>query len=264
MDASVLVLVIVGVVLAVGAVVMVLPTLQLRSRAKRDFRNARGTQHRRYIEQALAAVRTRIATLQADVRQLDDRVAMIERDELSELDQALARYLVATRLDDVPGVGPSRVRAILDAGFRGELSDLHTAHTLESIGPKTQNAISAWVREMQGRWPRLRNESFPGKQQILDRNAPHWRDLEQRRATLSAKITSLQALERQAGEELVRLSAVTVADFRRALTGRRDASGADAIRRYLLGTFAPWSMVPSWYADLLTAAEGEGAGGRAA
>lgn len=263
--ASVPLLIVVAVVLIAGAGLLLLPGLLLRSRAKRDYRNARGTQHRQYIEQAVAAVRVQVGLLQADVERLDDRLAGLDREASSELDQALARHLVTTKLDDVPGLGPTRVRAIVDNVFQSRLSDLHSAsahENISNIGPKTQMAISNWVHEMESRWPQLRSDAFPGKQPILDRFSFPRRDLERQRTALTDRITTLQALERQGEDELLRLSAITVDDFRRVLTGRKEAKAPEAIQRYILGAFAPWAMVPAWYADLLTAAEGEGTDGR--
>ncbi len=264
LDVSILLLCVVAVIVVAGVILLVLPGFLLRRRATRDYRDARGTQHRQYVEQGLMSVRARVARLQADVRRIDDRVAGTEQEELGELDQALTRHLSLTRLDDVPGLGPGRVKVIIDNVFRSQLSDLHTAHLLPTIGPATQSAISRWVNENQARWPQLRNEAFSGRQEIVNRYAPFLRDLDQERTALIDRIATLQALEHRAADELLRLSTTTVDDFHRVLMERKDAKAAEEIQRYLLGLFAPWAMVPAWYAELLTAAEGEGAGGHAA
>ena len=261
-DSSVLLLTVVTVVLALGAVLLLLPIVQLTVRAKRDFQRARGTQHRKQIEHALAAIRTQVGQLQGDTKRLEHQMTVLEGEEARELDHALARYLVSTRLGDVPGVGRARIQSISDSVFRSQLSDLHSAHHVPGIGPTTQAAISNWVNRMQSTWPQLRSASFSDKQQILDGYAAQRQALEQQRVMLVQRITTLQNLDQLATRELQVLSRITTADFRRALKVSGDRKNAEDLQRYILGLFPPWGTAPPWYTELLSAAAGERAVGR--
>jgi hypothetical protein len=259
-----LVLALAVVALVACVAMLLLPFIFVNLRARRDFATARGTQHRNQVERAVASVRAQLQGLRNDAGRLDRRLAELERDELQELDKALAHFLVSERLDEVPGIGPTRVAAILAGVFRSKLSDLHSAHLAPGIGPQTQAWISAWVTVMEDMWPELRSGPFTGKQQILDRYAAKRTDLKALRSALAERIAALDALERRAVEGLALLSRVTVADFRRALRGRGHGKNPDAFREHILGLFPPWGSVPDWYADLLNAGEGDGAGARAA
>ena len=262
MNDSSLILTVVIVALVIGAVLLLLPTVQMSTRAKRDYRRARGTQHRQQVEQALAAIRTQVEQLQNDTVQLQQHLSALGSEEARELDQALARHLVSTRIDEVPGVGRARIKAISDTVFRGQLNDLHSAHQIPGIGPSTQTAISSWVNEMQSDWTQLRSTSFAGKRQIIDRYTNQRHDLEQQLAIAAQRISELEKLDRLATSEVQKLSRITVGDFRRALKGRENRKDAEDLQGYILGMFPPWDTVPSWYTELLNAAERETTDGR--
>jgi hypothetical protein len=259
-----LVLALAAVAIVACAALLLLPFIIMDLRARRDFAAARGTQHRHQVERAVGSVRARVQALRSDAGRLDRRLAELERDESQELNKALARFLVSERLDEVPGIGPTRVAAILASVFRSKLSDLHSAHLAPGIGPQTQAAISAWVTYMEARWPELRGAPFTGKQQIPDRYAATRADLTAQRSALARRIAALEVLERRAAEALALLSRVTAADFRRALRRRGRAKDQDALRQHVLGLFPPWAKTPDWYVDLLNAGEGDEAGARPA
>lgn len=170
-----------------------------------------------------------------------------------ELTEALVRHLVQTRLSQIPGIGPTLRAKIIRHVFRGRLSDLHSARRLEGIGSQRQYQISRWAHRMEAQLPRLLQEDFPGKSQILN---AHREELDERRhqgATTQQWVTKLQELQKQIDAALADLTAVTWHDFLQALVEPGDPP--EKIRRHMSGVFAAWEPMPDWFREALSLKE---------
>ena len=245
-----------GVVLLVVVTAwLALPAMAEALQAHRDYRRARGTVHKEEIERFTVALDRRLAEERSAIARLERDLDEGARTESAELDQALAAHLVRTRLDDVPGVGRTRVKAITKMVFRGHLRNLLQADEVPGIGPQTAQAIGAWVTAMEADWPRLRSENFAGKDEIVLRHARRRADGDRERALLTRRLAELEAIAESAGSELRRLRRVTPGTFRRSL---RSPKGADVstLRAYMLGAFPPWEPPPPWFAAMANLDDG--------
>jgi hypothetical protein len=251
-------LVVVVLVVAALGVVLIAPTLARTAAARRDYRQARGTLHRVEIERALAALGRRVEERQSERGRLEATVQADQNAEQQELDRALAEHLVDTRLDDVPGVGRTRVAAIKEGVFRGSLRDLLAADAVPGIGPQTAVAIAAWVQQLEREWDRLRADPFPGRQVIESEHATRRRTLLDQKAAVERELAALDVTRAAAQTALDRLKSVTAATFRRALA--TPIGGQEELRSYLLGVFPPWGKPPRWYLDLLAVERGVAVG----
>jgi hypothetical protein len=235
---------IVLVLLALGA-----PVLARWRAADRDFRQARGTLHCREIERALPPLVRLVGERRAELTRLDAALRDDAIAEQQEFDRTLAEYLVDTRLDEVPGVGATRVAAVKSGAFRRSLRDLLTADTVPGIGPQTAAAIATWVGQMEREWPSLRSGEFPGKRRIASEHAMHRATLAATRATVETTLSQLEQIQQLAQAERDRLRRVGPGAFRAALASP-DAASAE-VQTYVLGAFPPWGRPPAWFVELL-------------
>lgn len=235
---------------------VVVPYQRLRRQALADFRRARGTQHREVVGDAIAKVDAKAASLRVEIsRSVTSRVA-IDQEERTELDEALARYLVRTRLVEVPGIGAANVRAIETTLLRHSLADLHrAAGHVPGIGPAKQAAITTWVNAMGSDWSALQNAAFPGKQDIQLRYQARRVTLTDRERVLSQRVSQLEELSRTASAALAVLGTPSVDDFTAALRGRQPKPGHPQLGAYIAGLFAPWAVAPPWFNELLSSAQ---------
>ena len=243
-------LVLIGALLLIGAVAWLSwPRVVTAVQAHRDYRRARGTLHRAEIERALSRLDQRVAEERGAMDRAEGDLRGIAQEEDSELDRALTEHLVRTRLDEVPGVGRSRVEAIRTTIFRGRLCDLLRADDVPGIGPQTAEAIADWVARMEADWSKLRSGAFPEKTEIAERYARRCAVAEQQRRAASRRLDELDGVAKRARAELERLQGVTPGAFRRSLRSGGMTEDAD-LQAYVLGVFPPWESPPRWYTAL--------------
>lgn len=242
--------------LIVFAVVVVISYRRLRKQAHTDFRRARGTQHRELVEGALAKVDATTAALRAEIARSVNSRAALDEEERRKLNEALARHLVRTRLVEAPGIGPANVRAIESTIFQHSLADLlHSAGRVAGIGPAKQSAISTWVEAMTSSWVSLQGTNYPGKREIQAQCEARREALVVNQHSLTERAKRLEQLSQTATAALTTLGSPSVDDFSAVLRGRQSKSGHPQLGPYIAGLFAPWANAPTWFNELLSAAQ---------
>ena len=161
--------------LITAAILLLLPKItydiDVRRRARRDYRAARGTQHLRQLRTSVTALEHSMAArhrrIEAAVTQLD----AADTKRAAELRTALSTHLVNTRLTEVPGIGLRLSRRIVNSCFQGSLRDLRFADRVSGVGPAKGHAIMQWAYAVENDFPRLLKNDFPGRDFVEQRHA---------------------------------------------------------------------------------------------
>lgn len=154
--------------------------LRLRSRARHDYRIARGTQHLRQLKTPLSKLERDIRATQDEIRTTKRELDDLKSRRTDYLRQALCRHLVNHRLTEVDGIGPRLSKRIVRHCFRGDLHDLRYAERVSRVGPARQSAIVRWVRARESELPRLTKGPFPGKEGVEEKYRAKMAPLERR------------------------------------------------------------------------------------
>ena len=221
--------------------------LTRRHRARRAFAEARGSLHVPMLREAQER-------LEQDLRSCSDALAAVEkacsriqaaRDE--ELVAALSHHLVLTRLAEVSGIGMKDHADILREVFDRNLEDLRSAHWVLGLSEGRQRAINDWILLYRRQFPRLLQEDFPGRGEVLARYRRPLAELDAQIAELRAERDEVLRLRECVGAALARLWTVTADDFAKAMRDPADASAADAVSCYERGVYALWEPMPDWF-----------------
>lgn len=223
--------------------------LEIQNRAAHDYQAARGTQHRKMLEQSLGVVQQRIASQQRAIAHLRQQLSALQARENEALDRALLRHQLET---NISGIGSRLAAQIEQQVYRGNLGTLqYAARYVAGVGPKKQAAINAWLGQVAQRWPALRQSNFPGKASIIQQFQSPRQDKQRELDAAVRRLKEMQLLADKATVELSRLSAVTMADFVQAYQSRGNGV-SDEISAYVIGTFAEWEEMPHWFKSLIT------------
>lgn len=227
--------------------------LKLRKQAQIDYGQARGTAHKALLQNAANSLRQQ-KDLQTDIVQsLRSEIVNLQENRDQKLKAALTNYLVQVRLTDIPGIGESRKADILRYIYRGQLTDLHSAHQVPGIGEQTQKAINQWIHANQQKFPQLLRENFPGREEVDSWYHQALSIKEQKIASAQEKIQTIQAQLDPIQVELQWLERVTAEDFYRAL--KQADAAPPRLDDYIQGVFAEWEAVPDWFRDALAKAD---------
>lgn len=239
------------IVIALGAY-LVYPLIQRniewQRRAAHDYEAARGTQHRRMLEQSLAVLRSKIATREASIEYLKQNRATLQQRQTDELDRALLQQ----ELVKIHGISHRLAEQIEQQAYRGDLRNLqYASRVVNGIGEKKQAALNAWLKSTYRKWPSMRSQDFQGKSAIAKRYAARSKQLEGQLFREEQALREMQAVVPKAASELNRLHTVSQQDFLQAL--KQSPSGnSDQINAYLIGVFAEWEEMPDWFKSLIT------------
>jgi hypothetical protein len=229
--------------------------VQVRRRARHDYRAARGTQHLLQLRAAVSALRDALRSRQGRIEDLEQQLARLQTQRSQELHRALSEQLVHQRLTEVRGIGTTLSQRIIRHCFRGSLRDLQMAYRVEGIGPALQSALSAWVAERQAEFPTLLARDFAGKGGIEAKYAEPEASLGQQLQEERAAHKRESLLYDRAQAAIARLQRVRLAHFRRALrrrqAWRRSDRESPVPASYLKGIYRPWEPMPDWFRGLL-------------
>ena len=119
---------------------------------------------------------------------------------------------------------------------------------VQGVGYNRQAAINAWIRTYEQQVPILLQGNFPGKSAVVKTYAANI-------ATTKAQINQSEKRHKDLGEcigliqqEITKLEAVTVKDFRAAL--ENPAAYQVKIEAYQNGVFPEWEPIPDWFKAL--------------
>lgn len=223
---------------------------RLASRARRDYRQARGTLHLHQISSSLSILNGRLDSLEQDRKRLTDSLERLDRERAQSLKKALCRHLAETELAQIDGIGPKLRDRILRYSFDGTLRSLCRAYQVRGVGQQKQWGINRWVEKKERELPSLMKGHYPNKKEIIQEHDRKERTLKKKLKDVEAQINSANRIKDLASAEEERLRDVTVAHFRQAYMQDREAS--EAVDRYLQGAFAEWVPMPSWFKTLIS------------
>lgn len=222
----------------------------LKRQAGREYEEARGTMHKRLLQQALRQPRRRKKEVERELAATEQRKSrLLEERRRAYLKQA-QRAIVMNGLTDVSGIGSVLAGEIRRQVFRNALSDLHQSQRVSGVGRQKQSAISAWVRKQERRLPSVINGNFSGKAEITEQYEDSLADADRKKKSLKAELEAIEQDLEAPEAALRRLERVTKVDFIRARTD--DGAQTDALDTYLRGLFAEWEPVPAWFGELIT------------
>jgi biopolymer transport protein ExbB/TolQ len=234
--------------------VLVFPSILARSRlvsrTRRDYEQARGTQHLRQIRDSLEILNKKLKSLEQEKQKLNSSLRRVEPERRDRLSRALCRRIVETQLTEVDGIGPTLRDRIISYCFDGTLDSLLDAYLVHGVGQQKQWAIQRWVAQRKRELPARMSQDFPGKKRI---NAEYNRlrqNLEKKLREAEEKLEAMRQLQTAATAEEERLSRVTAAHFLQA--HQQDTEASEAVDQYLQGTFAEWASMPDWFRTLIS------------
>lgn len=147
----------------------ILTRLNVSLRARRDYRLARGTKHKKQLQKSLKILDQKLKNLEKERQILENRLNALTQEQSDELLKALSRHIVETRLTEIEGIGQVLKDRLINQCFNGTLSSLTSAYFfVQGIGWEKQNAISKWVNKMERELPILLKKDFPNKQEIIE------------------------------------------------------------------------------------------------
>ena len=220
------------------------------SRARSDYRLARGTIHLRQIRDCLKVLNKNIKNLEKEKQKLENSIQKLNQKRSEKLLNALSRHLVETRLTEVEGIGPILKERMINECFDGTLGSLRRAYNLEGIGNKKLQAISRWVDELELEIPHLLKHDFPNKRNIIDECENKERKLKEQLIEIEEKIAPMNEIKKKASAEKDRLSMVGILHFIKSYQLNVEAS--ELVNHYLEGAFPEWEPMPVWFRTLIS------------
>ena len=216
-----------------------------RAKARDDYRAARGTHHRRSLEQSLPNLQSEIKELNCKVQEIDNGIESVGQRLDIELRTRLLPLLIREKLPTLQGISEQFADKIIKSVFRGKLDDLRNAHHyVRGIGDSKQSEIDRWVRRTKSEMPKLLRQDFEGRKAIDEHYNNQKRQLLEELKEVQGRLDSLEQLENVGIKALKSLTRVSPRSFVKHLMGT--PSGQD-LSKYMQGLFAPWERPPGWF-----------------
>lgn len=221
----------------------------LKTIAVSEYENARGTQHLKILKDAKENIELNLTQLSRNRQLLEIQLEELEKTRNQKLRIALEKYIIETRIQEIPGIGYALGSAILHKIYHDNLRDLFKSSWLQGIGGNKQTQINFWVLKYEKLIPDLLQHDFPGKSTIENES-------NEEISSIQAQISQLQENENIEGkklsrlnEEVAKLEKVTVDDFIKA---RLDHEGNSSILdSYFNGAFPEWQEIPVWFKEII-------------
>jgi bacterioferritin (cytochrome b1) len=216
--------------------------------ARQEYEQSRGSAHAQMLRAAREqAEKKRMQILQKQAPLQKEWQRFYEQSQARLI--AALRYIVETRLHEVPGIGSKLQDAIMRSVFHGKLSDLRYASRVSGIGGTKQYAINIWINKYEAQTQELLKKDFPGRSEIIASTSPaiealrkEVEALEQMRKRLEERIAKIDKL-------LNEFCFLTEENFIQARINEEKPN--PKIENYLRGIFAEWEAVPGWFQELI-------------
>lgn len=226
----------------------------LRRHASRQYERARGTAHRRLLEQAQRRQQDNAERLLQRIRMAEGEKERLRQEQQEALERALAAWIVVERLSQARGIGDQLAYEIRQTVFRGRLEDLYRAsQVVIGIGPQRQQAINRWIEYYQTQFDDLLERPFPEKARIKQQYREKIEAEEQKIEQMSEQLEPIQSSLAEIKARLEPLERVSVEDFVAALGNNEAESYTESeVELYVQGVFAEWEAPPDWFRRLVT------------
>ncbi len=222
----------------------------LKQIAKSEFEQARGTYHLHMLNEARKRYELIIKDIDRDILQKNDQKLKTEIEEKEQLRQCLEKYLITTRITEIPGIGQELGRGILNQIYRGNLTDLYQSFALSGIGDQKQSNINIWVNKYLNQIFTFLQNDFPGKNEIINQSKEKivfiLDEIEQKHTDKSVAEKKLIIINQWIGK----LEKITLDDF---IAARVENKGNfSEIENYINGVFAEWESIPDWFKEVMS------------
>lgn len=225
--------------------------LTIRSKARKDYKLSRGTQHLKQIKASLKILNKRIQAFTKKKIKLKQDLKELEDERFDKLYRSLSTHLLKTRLYEVEGIGPKLREAIINEYSNGTLDGLRYAYErINGIGEQKQQAISYWISILKDQLPELLKQDFPNKEKIIQEYETKTKELKTQYGKIIEMLNLMEEINKMASFEENRLSKVRVSQFMKARRNNKEASLV--VNEYIKGVFPEWLPMPTWYKTLIT------------
>jgi hypothetical protein len=222
----------------------------LKQIAINEYDQARGTYHKKLLQEARNRLEMDVKNSEREIKQLISSCNQKAYEQKEQLRQCLERYLISTKITEIPGIGQALGSVILNSVYHGNLTDLYRASAYSGIGETKQYAINIWVQKYQRKFPSLLITSFPGKDEIIKKSEEI---ISQYNAQIAFKQTeNLIANEKiqTISQWIEKFSKTTKQDF---ITAKVDQIGnIENIENYINGVFSEWEPMPAWFKEVIS------------
>ena len=215
--------------------------LWLRSRS--DYKRARGTVHRRFLELWQPKITRELAETKEEVKTTKQQKDLLLRRKAQEFEAAAAIYLIDL---DFP-ISSLKEKVILC--FDGSLRSLNQCANVPEVSVQQAQAVAEWVKTAEKKLPSITVLPFPGKIEIEKKFEPLEKEANHRITELEKSVRELQKMIDLCSSHLKKLQSVSASTFFKSYMG--DPQTAAAASDYLLGVFPPWEEIPEWFKTLL-------------
>ncbi|NMC29935.1 MAG: hypothetical protein GYA45_07690 [Pelolinea sp.] len=215
-----------------------------------EFESARGTYHLKMLKDAQTRFQSIVKDYNLEILESNDQIREIEDNTKKQLSQCLERYLISTKITEIPGIGAALGQRILKFIYKNTLTDLYRSFALNGIGDQKQLQINIWVHKYLEEIPGLLLKDFPGKEEIIiQSNDKIYTIQEQIKQKISEKSMVEKKLE-MINFWINKLEKTTLNDF---ITARVENKGNfSEIEEYINGVFAEWEPIPDWFKEVIS------------
>lgn len=246
-------LVVLGVA-AISPVLIVLFTslefhLKKFSRARKEYRNARGTAHKNLLRKCLSHLNREIQKTKKELSLTIQAEKKLHLEKDMELERAATVSVFETSFTDIPGIGKVLKERVRRTCFDGTLESLNRAWGVHGIGESKAYEIRRWVERMQRILPSILGGDFPNKQRIVVKYDDLIKNANERISNIESTLRTMVELENISEQELDKLNKVSNSTFRKSYDG--EVAATEVVTEYHLGCFPEWRRMPSWFKTLM-------------
>lgn len=244
----------VTIILVFFVIVLVYPPRKRKAKkmkelAEQEFHNARGKHHLQQLLEAENRIGKALEEEKKLIEKKRKKIKSIKRKERKELTKQAEKMILVNHFHEVEGLGTSLSDKIKKKVFKSRLKDLRSAHRIKGVGDSRQKSINRWVNKYEKRVPKLLEENFPGKQQIMSEFAQKISQAEDSLTESTNRLVIIEARLNRIKKEISKLQKVSLEDFILAKEGLSEKE--EEIAYYLKGVFGEWEDIPVWYKEVL-------------
>jgi hypothetical protein len=214
---------------------------------ERDFESTRGYQHLLSLENIDQKISLEIKKMNKLISDSESQVAMIDRNQDSQLFREYSDLMVVNLKDEISGIGANLASNIRSICYRGNLEDLRRAQfSVRGIGEQRQHQIDMWINDKLDQYPSFLQNSPLFVKSIKSKFQSQKQSFYDNISSANETIKSLKKQVNTVKNEIRELSEILKSDFQLAQTNKK------TIMPYKLlnGIHPPWEEAPIWYIEL--------------
>jgi hypothetical protein len=220
------------------------PKLSLRIKASNDYRNARGTKHLKFLQGTYTTLNKKKVEITTLINDLEVQVKMLERRRQQELEIAATQFLVHKELTKVRGIGETLKQRIMKECFDNTLTSLNKVEHIQGVGLEKALTIRRWVKKAIPRLPKILQDEFYGKQQIMRKFEKALHEKINKKTSQIQDRQKIEKLMSKIDQEVRWLTLINTSTFRMALKG--DMTAVNQVSQYMQGSYPEWEELPKW------------------